>query len=117
MIGCLLIVAGGLAYQVVELRVQLRLANEQVKIFDSMRLKAIAASPKEAAECLQYVQNYYPSGSRLVTGSQLDEVVESLRASVMREILCELRSRTAVDVGAAPSKRVDFLSIDPPTAN
>jgi len=109
-IGFLLVAAGIATYEYGKLRLQLTMANEQVKIFESMRLKALAASPKEAAECLQYVQNYYPSGNKQVAGSRLDQLVEASRASVMREILDHLRSRTGRDVGSDPSKWIELFS-------
>lgn len=110
MVAFLLVAAGGMAYQYGKLRLRLTMANEQVKIFELMRVKALAVSPKEAAECLKYVQDYYPSGTKQVTGSRLDQLVEAARAGVMREMLDELRSRTSQDVGSDPAKWIELFS-------
>ena len=81
-LAALLLVATGVAiFSSGKLTLKIAMAEEQVKIFDSMRLKALESSPREAAECLEYVQNYYPSGSKQVAGSRLDSIVESARGA------------------------------------
>lgn len=81
------------------LKLRLMMASEQVHIFEEMRSRALQGSPSEAASCLEYVVNYYPSGSKQVIGSQLDRLVEQARASATREILAYLRSKTGEDLG------------------
>lgn len=82
-----------------KLSLKIAMAEEQVKIFDSMRLKALASSAREAAECLEYVQNYYPSGTKQAAGSRLNNIVESARAASMREIIAYLQAKTGKDFG------------------
>ena len=80
------------------------LAEEQVKVFESMRLKALGAPAGEAIECLDYVRNYYPSGTKQAVGSRLDNIVESARGAATREIIAHLRIKTGKDFGDDPSK-------------
>lgn len=77
-------------------------AVEQVEIFEQMRQQAIAAEPRGAVDCLDYVANYYPSGSKHATGSRLDRIAELARASAIREIIATLRSKTGKDLGEDP---------------
>jgi hypothetical protein len=55
-----------------------------------------------AAESLQYVVGYYPSGSKQETGSRLDRMVEQERALATRDIIAYLRSKTGEDLGERP---------------
>lgn len=106
----LLLLGGGVVtYQYGKLKLQIAMADEQVEIFESMRLKAEASTPVEAAECMLYVQNYYPSGSKQVIGSRLDRVVELARASAMREIASHLRYKTKKDIRDDPAKWIESL--------
>jgi predicted phosphohydrolase len=108
----LLVAASVMTYRYGKLTLQIAMADDQVKIFESMRLKALASSPLEAAECLLYVQNYYPSGSKQVAGSRIDQVVEAARASAMREITSHLRFKTTKDFGNDPLKWIESLKQD-----
>ena len=83
---------------------QIAMAEEQVKVFESMRLKALGAPAGEAIECLDYVRNYYPSGTKQAAGSRLDNIVESARGAATREIIAHLRIKTGKDFGDDPSK-------------
>lgn len=99
----LISVSGMLAWQMAWLSVHVAFAEEQTEIFDAMRVKAIAApDPKTAADCLGYVVNYYPSGSKQDVGSRLDKVVERQRASAIRDIILDLRQKTGEDLGDDP---------------
>lgn len=87
-----------------KLTLQIAMAEEQIQIFDLMRTKALAASPREASECLEYVQNYYPSGTKQKVGSRLDKIVELARAASTREIITYLQIKTGKDFGNNLSK-------------
>ena len=50
------------AYAPLELR--LALASEQAQVFEEIRTRALRSSAVEAAGCLDYVVNYYPSGTK-----------------------------------------------------
>ena len=82
------------------LKLQLMMASEQVHIFEEMRSRALQGSPSDAAGRLEYVVSYYPSVTKQIVGSRLDRLVEQARASVVREILAYLRSKTGEDLGS-----------------
>jgi len=85
-----------------QLRLRLMLADEQTRIFEEMRLRALKADTSEALDCLQYAWHYYPSGTKQVAGSRLDRMVEQARASAAREIVAHLRAKTGKDYGDGP---------------
>jgi hypothetical protein len=74
------------------LALRVAMAHDQIEIFEEMRLKASTNSPQEAAECLQYVQNYYPSGTKQPSGSRLDRIVETARSNAVREITVRIQT-------------------------
>lgn len=60
-------------------------AREQVGIFHEM-IEQARANPSDAHGCLEYVRNYYPSGTKQVEGSKLDQIVEGCRSHAIAEI-------------------------------
>ena len=84
------------------LKLRLAFASEQVHIFDEMRDKALRSDASGAAGCLEYVVNYYPSGTKQEPGSRLDRMVEGARGQAVREILAYLRAKTGEDLGTDP---------------
>jgi len=46
------------------LQLRLALASEQAEVFEEMRTRALRSSAVEAAGCLDYVVNYYASGTK-----------------------------------------------------
>src|SRR5262245_38056858 len=78
-------------------------ADDQTEIFNAMTEKATKAAPAEAIACLEYVLDYYPSGTKQAKGSKLDRVVERARQSAVREIIAHLRAKTGEDLGDDPS--------------
>jgi len=89
------------------LEMRLVFASEQTQIFEEMRAKALKSGVAEAAGCLEYVANYYPSGTKQVTGARLDRMVERERAAAVRDIIAYLRKQTASDLGDAPQAWVE----------
>lgn len=81
------------------LSIRVAWADDQTRIFEEMRVKALQRDAVGAADCLQYVVDYYPSGSKQETGSQLDRMVESERAWAARDIIAYLRTKTGEDLG------------------
>jgi hypothetical protein len=67
-----------------------------------MRDDACKGSAERAAECLEYVVNYYPSGSKQDSGSPLDEVVETSRRLAIENIITCLRLKSGKDFGDDP---------------
>lgn len=82
-------------------------ASEQVHIFEEMRDKAFHSDPSGAADCLVYVVNYYPSGTKQESGSRLDRMVEIARSHSVREILAYLRAKTGEDLGTEPESWIN----------
>lgn len=89
------------------LKLRVAFASEQVYIFDEMRDKALHLEAAGAAGCLEYVVGYYPSGTKQVSGSRLDRMVESARARSINDILAYLRSKTGEDLGADPQSWIN----------
>jgi len=90
-------------YAILKLRVSF--AEGQISIFEAMKssLDNITNPQKLSAE-LEYVVNYYPSGSKQVRGSQLDRIVEIARANATSEIINRLHAVTAKDLGNDPQR-------------
>ncbi len=103
-IGCvsLLIGCGYLFWSYGWLKIQVAFASEQTQIFANMRSKALESDEAGAVGCLNYVVNYYPSGSKQEAGSRLDRMVEQERALAERDIIAYLRAKTGEDLGADP---------------
>ena len=88
-------------------------AEDQTHIFDEMRTKALASNPTEAAQCLEYVVHYYPSGTKQETASRLDRIVERSRARAIADIIAHLRSRTPSDLGPTPEPWIQQYAKQP----
>lgn len=95
---------GTLAWRHAMLRIQVNFADGQFSIFEEMRQRALKSDPTGAAECLEYVVFYYPSGTKQEVGSRLDRMVEQARDLTIREILRDLRSKTGEDLGDKPEE-------------
>jgi ABC-type phosphate/phosphonate transport system permease subunit len=98
----LLFILGWQSWNYARLHLEVVFAEDQTQIFDDMRQKALQTDAIGAAESLEYVVNYYPSGSKQRTGSRLDKVVERERASVTHDIISYLRQKTGEDLGENP---------------
>lgn len=88
--------------------VRIGLAEEQMAIFEQMREKT-AESDAVNVGYLEYVLWYYPSGTKQVSGSPPDRIVERARRSAVREIIALLRSRTGKDFGDDPESWIENL--------
>ncbi len=91
------------------LSIQASFANEQTETFDEMRAKAVQSHPENAVKYLEYVVDYYPSGTKQVQGFRLDHIVERARQNAIREILAYLRVKTGIDLGDDPQRWIDEL--------
>ena len=82
-------------------------AEEQTALFQKMLDTALPGDAHIAAECLGFLDGYYPSGSKQVTGSRLDRIAERERTRVSRMIIDHLRSQTGQDLGANPNAWIE----------
>src|SRR5579883_1510462 len=89
------------------LSIRVAFAEEQMEIFDGMRVKASQADPTEAVRYLEYALNYYPSGSKQIQDSRLDRMVERARRNAVAAIITDLRNRTGKDLGDDPRRWID----------
>jgi hypothetical protein len=113
-----LLLIGVIVYQTVDCgarSIRLALAEEQCQIFAEMADKAVAAldrdppATKEAVQLLEYVHNYYPSGTKQVVGSQLDTIVEIARRASESRIIEVLKATTGSDLGNDASVWIDHF--------
>lgn len=87
------------------LQMRVASARGQVAVFAAMEGSAQhTTDTRKLAECLDYVVNYYPSGSKQKVGSSLDYIVETARSNATIKILDRLRSTAAVDLGPDVNK-------------
>jgi hypothetical protein len=98
----LLVLSGCLFWSYGSLKIRVAFAGEQAQVFEQMRAQALQSDAAGAADCLAYVVNYYPSGSKQKTGSRLDGMVERERAFAERDIIAYLRAKTGQNLGENP---------------
>ncbi len=103
----LVILLGWQSWNHARLKIEIAFAEEQTKIFDSMREKAIQADARGAAGFLEYAVNYYPSGSKQRSGSRLDKILERMRSYAVRDIISHLRQKTGEDLGEKPKAWIE----------
>ncbi len=90
------------------LRLRLAMAEGDTGIHAEMVKEArLTKDPKRAAECLRYLIWYYPSGSKQVTGSKLDRIVERCRTSSALAIIAHMRAITGKDLGDKPEPWIE----------
>lgn len=75
-----------LIFQYGRLSLEVAFAKEQIGIFETMKTKGADQAS------LEYVMNYYPSGTKQRTGTPLDKIVETARSNAMIEIKAHLHS-------------------------
>lgn len=92
-------------YSLLELRTEF--AREQIEIFGEMRDRALESDVSGAADCLRYAVGYYPSGTKQVSGSRLDQIVERARNEASRSIIAHLRTKSGDDLGTDPEKWIE----------
>ena len=100
--GGLVSLSGYLLVSYAEVSVRIAFAADMTDIFAEMRARALQGNVAEGAICLEYVVNYYPSGTKLDTGSRLDRIVERDRARAVADIIAHLRRQTGEDLGDDP---------------
>jgi hypothetical protein len=96
-------------YDHIPLSIRVSFADDQTEIFDEMRTNALQSPPTEAVRCLEYVVEFYPSGTKQVPGSRLDLIVERARQNAINEIIANLRTKTGKDYGDDPKRWIAEL--------
>lgn len=99
-ISALVVISAVLFWNYSLLKIRVAWANAEIQIFDEMCIKARQGDAKNAANCLEYVVNYYPSGARIPAGSPLDEMVKRDRSRAEQEIIGYLKVKTGQDLGS-----------------
>ena len=90
------------------LRVRVLLAEDQTSVFDEMtRTDRATETPEEICEALAYVVSYYPTGTKQLSDSPLDAIVERARLSAVRELISRLRVVTGQDLGDDPGPWIE----------
>lgn len=96
--------------------VRLAFAEEQCRIFAEMSDKAAAAlnsrqaNVEKAAEYLEYVHSYYPSGTKHVVGSSLAAIVENCRYTSEQRIIEALRATTGFHFSSGTTEWIEHLT-------
>ena len=103
----LVILSGWQSWNYGRLKIEVAFAEEQTHIFEAMRRQALKGNPLDAAKSLEYVVDYYPSGTKQRAGSPLDKVVERMRFRVIADIILHLRQKTGEDLGEKPETWIE----------
>lgn len=86
-------------------KIRVAFAEGQVAIFNTAEATAVqTTNPRILTGQLQYVTEYYPSGTKQIKGSRLDRIVEASRSNAVRAIIVRLRVVTEKDFGDDPSQ-------------
>src|SRR4051794_8439912 len=78
------------------LGLRIELARDQIEIIDEMKREALKSDATAAANSLRYAVEYYPSGTKQISGSRLDRIVETQRVEAVQVIITHLRTKTGV---------------------
>jgi hypothetical protein len=95
------------------LKLQVALADGQITTFNEIAASGNSATdPRILSGKLEFLLNYYPSGSKQTKGTQLDRIVETARSNSIDRIIIRLRSTTGKDIGNDPQQ---WLNEYPPS--
>jgi hypothetical protein len=87
------------------LKLRLAFADSQVAIFEDMKASANSTTdPQKLSGKLEYIVNYYPSGSKQAKATHLDRIVEAARANSIAVIIARLKTITGKDLGTDPQR-------------
>lgn len=90
------------------LTVRLAKADGDTAIYEQMMRDALSTTDSaSAAKFLNYMWNFYPSGSVQEVGSRLDRIVERGRMSSALVIIAHLRVITGKDLGDKPEPWIE----------
>jgi hypothetical protein len=94
--------AGWVLWAAAGLSLRLTFAEEQTERFEEYRSRALRSDVAEAAGCLKFIVNHYPSGTKQKPGSRLDRMVERVRSRAVRDVIAHLRAKTGMDLSDDP---------------
>ena len=103
-----LLIAGACSAWHAILSIHIAFADDQTRVFEEMVDRASAAlstSPPDvttAIGSLKYLHYHYPSGTKQVVGSRLEQIVERSRHIAEKRIMDMLRVATGDDLGDDP---------------
>jgi len=100
----LLGICGVVTTKYVVLKIRVAFADGQVTVLEEVKRQAEEATNSAAlSELLEYAVKYFPSGSKQVSGSHLDRIVETARSNAIATIIARLRAVTGKDYGNDPA--------------
>ncbi|TWT30312.1 hypothetical protein KOR34_48700 [Posidoniimonas corsicana] len=85
-LACALLVVMLQRAAIVKQQIHLVYAHEQIEIFHEMVERSRSLGSQGSAGKIEYVQHYYPSGTKQAAGSQIDRIVEACREFAIDEI-------------------------------
>ena len=97
-------ICGVVTTKYVLLKIRVALADGQVTVLQEVTTLATQATdPATLSGLLEYAVKYFPSGSKQVSGSHLDRIVETARSNAIATIIARLRDVTGKDYGNDPA--------------
>jgi len=81
------------AFHCAELRARTMLANETTGEFEYLSTQAISKDEGSIEESVEAIREYYPSGTKQIVGSTLDQIVERSRRQNIELLQSVKRSR------------------------
>jgi hypothetical protein len=101
--GAILLTTFAAKYVMLQLRVAF--AEDQIATFETAKhFVEREHQPSRVAAELSYVMHYYPCGTKQLTGTHLDRIVETARSNSVATILTRLRTLTRQDLGEDPER-------------
>ena len=75
------------------MQLQVSLAKGQIDVFFTQVMQSRTASTAGRIAAVNYLRNYYPSGTQQVSGSYIDQIVELCRDFAIAEIERQLEDK------------------------
>jgi hypothetical protein len=73
-------------FLLIEIKLRIAYAEEQIKIFYFILNKSGDLLSPDIESSLNYVENYYPSGTKQIKDTRLDQIVELVRKDVIKQL-------------------------------
>jgi len=105
-----MVLIGYLFTRLSKITIESAIACQQIQLFFESENRAVKGTTAENLQELEFVTNYYPSGSRLEKGGRFDRLVESARAEVAAHIISHIEFLTGNNLGNDPVEVIKFLN-------